>query len=372
MSRILIYAPPNARAVDQQSVMEMLMNMGHDVYLLTHAYEGDLHKNVQRFGVKTFSCQVTGNGYYAYYKQIRFLSKFIRKHKIEIVFAHLQAAGLMACISRLFTGVRLFYVRHNTDEHKLEKNKNAAIVNWLSVKLAPTIIAPSQKVYKYITEVEKIKPSHIVRINYGYNFDQYLQTDRAGKAGEIRDQYSCRLLVVSVARLIPVKRHLLMFEVIKRMLKSGMDIKFVCLGEGPNRPALEQYIKENELGQKIFLLGNQRNVFDYLEAGDIFFHLSETEASNSALKEAGYCKRPAIACKDVGDFDDYIINEENGFLVDRANPVEPSIQILKELYNNPARLKTLGENLYSTIIKEFAIENVIPLYKELLNSKQGK
>ncbi|HEY6504865.1 MAG TPA: glycosyltransferase family 4 protein [Chitinophagaceae bacterium] len=370
--RILIYLPPGNRAVDQQSVMEMLAKNDHEVYLLTHAPEGDLHRNVQQYGVKTFSCNIPVGGLRNYYKHVRFLSNFIRKHKIAVVFAHLQAAGFIAGLTRLTTRFKFYYVRHNTDEHFLGKNRNAAIINWLSAKLASTIIAPSEKVYKYLTQSEKITPSKIIRVNYGYNFSQYLQTDRLGKAADIRDTYACKMLVVSVARLIPVKRHLLMFDVIKRMVNNGLDVKFICLSDGVYRPVLEEYISSNNLDQHFFLLGNQRNVFDYLEASDVFFHLSETEASNSSLKEAGFCKIPAIACNDVGDFDDYIENGVNGFLVDKADPVEPSLQALTTLYNDPALRKNLGENLYNTVVKEFSIEKVVPLYNKLLNSTNNK
>jgi glycosyltransferase involved in cell wall biosynthesis len=366
--KILIYAPSNARAVDLQSVMELFVKMGHAVYLLTHLPEGDLHRNVQRFGVATFSCNMPSTGIRAYYKHVRFLSNFVRSHKIEVVFAHLQTAGLVASLSRLVTKFKLFYVRHNTDEHKLQKNRNATIVNWLSVRLAPKVIVPSKKVYQYITGIEKVEPKRVIRINYGYNFSQYFQTDRTGNKEAIKLRYPCRLLVVSVARLIPVKRHLLMFETIRRMLQNGMDVKLICLSDGPYRAALEQYIEKNELGRHVFLLGNQKNVLDYLEASDIFLHLSESEASNSALKEAGLCKKTVVACRDVGDFEDYIVSGVNGFIVDKSDPVESSVKILTDCYNNPVCLKKLGESLYNTITREFSIDNVLPVYDKLLNS----
>jgi glycosyltransferase involved in cell wall biosynthesis len=326
-----------------------------------------LHKNAASLGVKTFSAGMTNNtGLSAYFKNTRFLIRFIKKNKIEFVFAHLQGAGLAAGIARYFTKFKLVYVRHNTDEHKLPVNRKAAMVNKLANRLAPKIIAISGIVERYLINVEKINPAKLLRINLGYNFNEYLKTDRTGNAPDIRREYPARMLLISVARLIPVKRHLLMFEVVKELLKEQMDIKLVCLSEGTFRDQLQAYIDTNNLGDYIFLLGAKRNVLDYFEAGDLFLHLSGTEASNNAAKEAGYCSRLSIVCKGVGDFEDYIEDGVTGYLVDKDNPVDQSIAILRDLYNHPDKLKKMGDSIRKKVIDEFDIQNVKPLYEKLL------
>jgi glycosyltransferase involved in cell wall biosynthesis len=369
--RILIYSPPHYRAVDQQSVMELFVGMGHEVFLLTQMPEGDLHKNAAKLGVKTFSANMIKNtGIGAYIKNTRYLITFIKRQKIDIVFAHLQNAGFIAGLASYFVRFRLFYVRHNTDEHKLPRNRNAIVLNWLTNKIVPKIIAISGLVERYLINIERINPNKVIRINLGYNFNEYLKTDRTGNAGEIRVQFGCSMLVVSIARLIPVKRHLLMFEVIKQLVENdGLDLKLVCLSDGYYRGHLQEYIDKNGLGNRITLLGAKKNVFDYFEAADVFLHLSETEASNNAAKEAGYCRKPSIVCREVGDFDDYIIHGENGYLVDKKKPVPPAVEILKDLYNHPEKLKELGENIHQKIIGEFSIENVKPIYQEILSER---
>lgn len=367
--RILIYSPPNSRAVDQQSVMELFTNEGHEVFLLTHLPKGDLHANVEQYGVKTFSCGFGTHGVMSYYKHVKFLMKFIRQHKIDVVFAHLQSAGLVSGIASRFRRFRLFYIRHNTDEHILSKNKNAIIVNWLTNKIVYKIIAISNRVSRYLQGPDHVKAERVVRINLGYNFESYLKTDKLGTASQIRQEYPAKLLLLSAARLIPVKRQMEAFQVVKRLVSEGMDVKLLCLSDGPYRPVLEQYIIDNNLQANIFMMGARKNIIDYMEACDLFLHLSESEASNNAVKEMGYCRKTAIVCKDVGDFDDYIRNGVNGYTVDKDNPVEPSYNILKELYGDDAKLAELGNNLHSTIIREFSIENVAPLYDKLLTEK---
>jgi len=366
--RVLIYNHTNARAVDMQSVMELFVKMGHEVFLFSQLPKGDLHTNVAKYGVKVFgSDRQKNNGFSSYLYNIRELRRFIKQYKIDIVFAHLQGAGFVAGLVRKVLKFKFYYVRHNTDEHIIQNNKNAKILNWLTNKVSNTIIAPSEKVYKYITQIEKVPASRVIRINYGYNFNQYLETDRLGMAKDIRIQFECRLLLLSVARLVPAKRHLLMFETIKKLVCKGNDIKLICISDGPFRPHLEKYINEEGLQERIYLIGAKKNVFDYLEAADAFFHLSETEASNSAVKEAGYCKRTAIVCSGVGDFDDYIQNGINGYLLDKKNPVEGAVAVLEEMYNDPQKVKVMGDNLHNTIVTEFEINRVRDKYERLLN-----
>jgi glycosyltransferase involved in cell wall biosynthesis len=260
-------------------------------------------------------------------------------------------------------------VRHNTDEHLLGRNRNAIFVNRMVNSIAPKIIAPSEKVYKYITEVEKISPRKITRINYGYNFNQYLETDKTGQAKSIRQQFPARLLLVSVARLIPAKRHLLMFEAISVLLKQGYDIRLICIGSGPLKESLEDHLTKNNLTEKIFLPGPKTNVFDYLEAADVFLHLSETEASNSAVKEAGYCRKPVIVCPDVGDFSDYVQHGVNGFLVKKDDPVPETVEAISFLYNNPGTIDTMGQKLFETVTEEFSINKVAGLYEKILGNE---
>ncbi|MBC7947575.1 MAG: glycosyltransferase family 4 protein [Chitinophagaceae bacterium] len=365
--RILIYSPPNARAVDLQSVMEIFVKKGYEVYLLTHMAKGDLHQNVEKYGVKTFGAGFNANGASAYLQHVKYLVKFVREHKIDVIFAHLQSTGLISGIARKLTPFKLFYIRHNTDEHKLEGSRNAIVINWLANKAVSKIIAISNKVSRYLIDVEKIDPSRVVRINLGYNFESYIHTDRKGVAADIRREFPAKMLLLSAARLIPVKRQMLVFETVKKMVEEKMDVKLLCLSDGPYRPTLEAYVRDNGLQDNIFLLGSKKNIIDYMEATDLFVHLSESEASNNAVKEMGYCRKTAIVCNDVGDFDDYIVNGVNGYIVDKTNPVEPAFRILKDLYHAPEKLKPIGDKLYETVVREFSIENVAPLYDKLLN-----
>ena len=154
---------------------------------------------------------------------------------------------------------------------------------------------------------------------------------------------------------------------VKALKDEGCDCKFVCLGAGSLQNELEQWVNDNGMAENIFLLGIKPNVLDYLSAGDLLLHLSETEASNSVVKEAGLVKKAAIVCKAVGDFEDYIENNNNGFLVDKEDPVPETIAILKAMDQNRPLLNEIGLKAQHSITSVFDIGNVEQQYLNLLN-----
>ena len=80
---ILVYFPYNHRTVEQQSVMEMLVNKGHQVFLLTLLPEGELHNNVKKYGVHASASPVAGkNGYRYIFINAKFLIGFCKKIRL--------------------------------------------------------------------------------------------------------------------------------------------------------------------------------------------------------------------------------------------------------------------------------------------------
>ena len=159
-----------------------------------------------------------------------------------------------------------------------------------------------------------------------------------------------------------------MFAAVKSLLEKGLDVKMICLGTGKDEAELQQWVKESALEANILFKGRRQEIFDYLVASDVLFHLSATEASNSVVKETGWVERTAVVCENVGDFSDYIIHGENGFLVNKENPLAESVEVLQLLYHDRALLKSAGKGLHDKVVKEFDINNLSKKYDALINA----
>jgi len=339
----------------------------HDVYLLTQSPEGDLHNDVRSRAIKCFSYSIKKKNSFSFYiNHIRFLSRFVKENKINLVYSHLQQANIVSVLAQQLCNARFIICRHHSDSAYVEENKNVQRFDKIINRLGREFIAPSTKVFKQMTEVEKVNPEKIHLIKYAYDFSKY-QLPNNNSVKEIREKYRSGLLLIKVARLIPEKRHIILFRVVKKLISDGCDIKIIILSEGYMRSELEEYVSENNLKENIFLLGNKKNVMDYLVAADCVVHVSASEASNNLIKEAALAEKPVIVCRNVGDFDDYLTNNENALLLSKENTEAELYITLKKIYLKQITTEGLGKELKKRVIELFSIEKVIPEYNRLHN-----
>ena len=78
-------------------------------------------------------------------------------------------------------------------------------------------------------------------------------------------------------------------------------------------------------------------------------------------------ERTASVCTGVGDFDDYIEDKYNGFLMDPINTERALITVLQHAYINKAELYDMGRRLKIKVVTKFtASDNIVAQYKSLL------
>ena len=368
---ILIFSPSNLRAVDQQSQAVLFKKMGHEPILLTCLPEGVLHKNFQAHGFKTSSSDIKARGVIYFIKQIIFMVRFCKKNNIAVVISHLQSCAIITGFAKYFMKTKVVYMRHHTDYVGIYNSPKERLQNWLANTFSLKIIAISKDV-ELILRKEKVPDRKIVRINLCYDFDEY-KNDFTNQFEQVKEEIKSNLTLLYVARLDPVKRHTLAFEVVEHLLRDKIDCKLICIGKGNIENELRQYIADRDLSANIVIKGFVTNVFDYIKASDILLLLSDTEASSHMLKEAGICGKTLVVCKDVGDFNDYIKPGVNGFLVNKSNPVPGAVEILKKINDNKTLISELGDNLKKTVYKHFSIESDFEeLYSKLFKEMKIK
>jgi glycosyltransferase involved in cell wall biosynthesis len=357
--RILFYYYPNNKSIATETLCDDLNKTGHKLIVLTQTPENDLHKELKRlcveYYVKEYSHRIS---LFNYLLHAIYLIKFCRKHKIDVLWSHLNQCNLPAVFAQYFIRARVVIFRHHF--HAIIKidgfkaiNKNELKVDRIVSKLAKEIVVPSLEVYNGMINYEKVKKEKISIIPYVYNFERYNKPDPT-EVGNIRKQYNAQLLIITASRMIKLKRHDLVLPVFKKLIKEGLSIKVLLLDEGEERGRLEKYVKENQLDKSIFFLGFKKNIIDYLAAADLLVHPSYTEASSSLVKEFGLMKKPVIVCGGVGDFDQYIFNKQNGFVVQPPDEGKEFEEYIRFVYNNRQEATQIGSNLHDTVLKTFS------------------
>ena len=92
---------------------------------------------------------------------------------------------------------------------------------------------------------------------------------------------------------------------------------------------------------------------------DFIIHPSISESSSIVVKEAGLVNRPCIVCRGVGDFDEYMVHEKNGFLVNQETFVTDTFNIIKSNHQDRLLLNKIGENLNKDVHRLFEVSRII-------------
>jgi glycosyltransferase involved in cell wall biosynthesis len=364
--RILIYYPFNLESVSTESQAQVLLNLGYEVFLLTWAEEGALHINCRVKGVHVFSAynKKYKAGPLFFLHHISFLRRFCKKNKIDKVISHIQSTGMTAGLALIFQKKMTYYVRHNSDYFQLRNSTKELWINSLANKLSYKILAISDKVREQLLK-EGVKENKIARVDLCYDFAAFGLPDLQ-KAEQIKTKYRGDIILLIAARLDPLKRHKEAIEAVKALKDDGINATLLCIGDGEEKARLAALVEKNGLNENIFLLGFTRDVINYYSACDILLHLSYSEASSHVAKEAGIFKKPVIVCKGVGDFDEYLIDGKNAFLVDKEQPVKPTVELIKEIYKDKDMLQNVGSRLSDTVYHRFSIAAVTEQYKRCL------
>ena len=104
-----------------------------------------------------------------------------------------------------------------------------------------------------------------------------------------------------VGRLIPLKNHIFILDIIKLMKEKGKKVKAIFVGDGDQRENIEKKIKEYSLEKNIIITGMVTNPEKYMKAMDIFLLPSIYEGFGLVLLEAQASNLSCLTSENIQD-----------------------------------------------------------------------
>jgi glycosyltransferase involved in cell wall biosynthesis len=361
--RILLYYPPNKRSVAIETLCRAVKDAGHELIVLTLTEKDSFHQQMEKMGFATFTTVMDRKPSWKYFlNQARYLIRFCKEHKIDYVWSHLQEANIIAVMSQQFMRAKVVTFRHHAEsafyaeygkQFGMLRNKKEAFFDKIINRLAKTIIVPSSGVWYGMEKYEGCNMRKVRMLPYIYDFSTYQQPDQV-KVEALRKEFQCKLLLIMVSRMISTKQHMPVFEVIKKLVYEGLSVKIIVMDEGPLRQSLEYFVTTNELNNNFFFVGYKSDFVNYMATADLLIHPSLTEASSNVTKEMGLLGKTVAVCDNVGDFNDYIKDGENGFMLKRSS-LKDSIEIcIRVAYDRPDKLYEMGKKLKEDVLFNFS------------------
>jgi glycosyltransferase involved in cell wall biosynthesis/folate-dependent phosphoribosylglycinamide formyltransferase PurN len=169
-----------------------------------------------------------------------------------------------------------------------------------------------------------------------------------------------------VGRLSGIKGSKYFVEAVPKILEAVPSAHFLFVGDGEERPFLEERIGELGMAPHVTFTGQQDDPAALMSMMDVLVVPSLNEGMGRVIVEAGFLKKPVVGTR-VGGIPD-LLKEDAGILTEPKNP-EAIAEAVAKILNDPGSAAQMGERLYARVIGEFTencmIEKIEQLYKNL-------
>ena len=152
-------------------------------------------------------------------------------------------------------------------------------------------------------------------------------------------------------------------DILLRAIAQVKQVRVIILGEGEQRPSLEQLAAELGVSDRLELRGWVENPRDHLAEFDIVAMPSRLEGFPLAMVEAMLAARPVIATR-VGSMPEAVLDGETGLLIEK-NDVNGLAKSLLKLRDDPQLRTELGQQARKLALERFTVEAMTASYEQL-------
>jgi len=208
---------------------------------------------------------------------------------------------------------------------------------------------------------QKIAPARkLITIHNGVHPVEFLSREASRKKLALAAD---PFIIGSIGNLYPNKGFRYFLEAMKTLRNSGLPVTGVIIGSGEERLKLERLAVKSGLADHFLFAGRINRAYELLQAFDIYICSSIKEGLSYTLIEAMLAGRPVIATE-VGGNPELIEHNKTGILVEPANAKLLAVKI-KELFDNPELMASLGEHARKKAKLEFNFQKMIKKTKEV-------
>lgn len=176
-------------------------------------------------------------------------------------------------------------------------------------------------------------------------------------------------VVGMVARLDLQKGFEYLLRAIRELCNIFYALTVVIVGEGPDRKAIEDMVKEYGLQSNVVLAGQQSDMPGVYAAMDIFVLPSLNEGLPMTILEAMAASRPVVATR-VGAIPSVIKDGENGLLVDPRD-TDGLRNAIASLLADPNLCRRMGERAHDWVSANYTSDAMALKYREMYNEVLG-
>lgn len=367
-----------------------LERAGHNVYVFTTTTPGAPEHEYNVFRVPSLPCVLISERRVGLFYHPK-LAHIIRRLDLDIIHTHTEfSLGVFGRIMARELKIPVVHTYHTIYEdytHYVNKFRLASVderakafvrmFTKICCNTVEQVIVPTQKVRELLMTYQVVKDIEIIPTGVnlekfsaaGFTRKQLLEKRRSFDIGEEEK------LILYLGRVSSEKNIAELLRAMPEYMSRHRDVKFLLVGDGPEREKLERLVKEYPCRERIIFAGQQPwdTVAVFYQMADVFVSASNSETQGLTYIEAMASGLPVVAREDPC-LEDILVPFQNGAVFTDQEGFLKGLDFI--LYEPPMEPGTdYGENARQMVQKyaapEFAgrIENV---YRSMANyQRQG-
>ncbi len=302
----------------------------------------------------------------------------LRALRIDVVHTHLFGTDMLGRVAGRLARVPVIvstyhapstWKQKRSGKYLLRKTLDALTANCLTDGL--TAISDAVSTYQATTgQIRRDKLRVITNPVRCHRFrsDADLRAAMRGELGVFEEER----IVINVSSLAPIKGQAYLLRACPLLLDHPVRWRLLLVGDGPLRSELERGAQSLGITDRVFFLGQRRDVSDLLRASDVFVMSSLSEGVSMAILEAMAAALPIVATR-VGGNVDLIEPGHTGMLVEPRD--ESALAgAIRHLLDAPQEAALLGCNARRHVRQHHDARLIArqyeDYYRELLQRKQ--
>lgn len=171
-------------------------------------------------------------------------------------------------------------------------------------------------------------------------------------------------IIIGVGRFSPQKNFIMLLKAFNIAVKKNHDLRLVILGDGPDKikNELTNYIKKENLENKVYLPGFVSNPYKYVNGSDVFVLSSIWEGFGNVVAEALAVGTPVISTDCPSGPEEILDHGNYGSIV----PVNDHKRLAKEIEN--ILIKNINSKRLIKRAQKFSVEESANKYLKIIEN----
>lgn len=307
------YPEINGVATSVYMLKRELEKLGHNVYVFTTTTPGAPENEHNVFRVPSLPCILITERRVGLFYQHK-LATVIKKLNLDVIHTHtefslgifgrIMAKELKLPIVHTYHTIYEDYTHYITRFRLLDSRAKAfmRVFSKVCCNTVEEVIVPTQKTKELLMKYEVHQKINVVPTGIDltkFNPELYPKKDTIA----LRARYGIRAdekVLLYLGRISPEKNMKEILMAMPEYMKKHSDVKFLVVGSGPEKEAMENLTKELQLTERVIFAGSQPwdQIGKFYQLGDVFVSASNSETQGLTYIEAMAAGLPVVAKED--------------------------------------------------------------------------